>query len=572
MFRQTNRQLDDLRNNVSRASSAIQASFRAIGPIIAAVGFGRLVGEAIEFADELTKASARTGIAVENLQSLRLVAENADVGFDSLTNAINRLQVQLVAADDGSREARTAIAGLGIEVSRFSDLAPDQQFAQVAQAISEIDDPAERSARAIALFGRAGAELLPVLTQTAAELDASTEAMARIGGVVTTDTVAKVDELGDAFGTLQIGVKSAATDLVEDFAPALIVVLEAAQKVIGGLRLLDGEGSNAIVNLDNRIRQLEASRARILASVGGDQTLLGPGFKQDLKEINAELAKLIEQQERLSGTGLGGLRQAQEDRAALEASLGEVEVTARRLPGDSPQDRRIRALNASESRLVQIATLEKDQLIQIEVEKNNELVRLAQERYFRENQIASDAAEFRRQVRETFGVQEIRFEEIKSQSIIQIAGGLFGTLARENSKLAKIQQGIALAEAIWNTAAGITKALKLPYPASLIAAAKVALVGGIQIAKIKATNYNAGSVSSGSAPSVSGGGSGANESVSTAQPEPVGATQAGQIVNITFNGPVSDRDAFIAIIKDYADADGIVFNGNSAQAAEIRGS
>jgi hypothetical protein len=90
------------------------------------------------------------------------------------------------------------------------------------------------------------------------------------------------------FSTLIRGASSAGTFIAE---------------VSGGLAILAGQGTDAIVNLDLQIDKLAAQKKRILASVGEDESLLGPGFKQELAAINAQLDELSAKQRRLLEIG-----------------------------------------------------------------------------------------------------------------------------------------------------------------------------------------------------------------------------------------------------------------------------
>jgi hypothetical protein len=578
-FAQTNKSLDDLVRNTARVSSAIDTTFKGLAVAAAAVGLGRLINEAIQFADELTKASARTGIAVDNLQRLQFVADQTDVEFGSLVGAVNRLQVQLVAAGEGSKEATAALARLGIPVNEFIGLQPDEQFARVARSIAEIKSPTDRSAAAIGLFGRSGAELLPLLTQTGEELAKVEVQLDGIGGPVSATAIARVDDLGDSFGRLKLATKSLATELVALAEPLIAPVLEGLQHTIAGFRLLDGDGDNAIVNLSNRIDYL---RGQIEAFSDRSDTSRRrvAGYRDELRLLTLQL-------EQLTGTGFGGLiqelalRPAQLDASLLKFSgattrgLAQAQPLAPSPVQPSAQERREQTLSEG-SPDVAIAINEKDLLTEINQEKLDELLRQETEHAIDRERIASDTAQFMADAREVFGLQEIEFEQIKNQSIISIAGGLVSTLAGQNTKLAKIQQGLAIATVTYDTSRSVMRAMAdLPWPANLAAAAKAVLMGAVQIAKIKATNYSAGSVS-GSGASLGGGASAsagnAAMTPTTQAPAATGATQ-GQVIRVEVNGVIT-KEAMRQLgeeLGQLVNAGDLVFiNGNSTQADIIR--
>jgi len=201
--------------------------------------------------------------------------------------------------------------------------------------------------------------------------------------------------------------------------------------------------------------------------------------------------------------------------------------------------------------------------------------KLEREALARRQQLQIDFYSLLAASRERFGLQEIIWEDIKAKSILGIASQLFTNLASHNKTFAKLQKDVALAQAIWYTAAGVANALRsLPFPANLLAAAKVAIVGAIQIAEIESTNVGGGRGSSGS--SISG-------DVGTPQ-NPVFSDQSGNqrtigatsqsAVAITINGFIGPAilDEMMSEIRDaVGNRDVVIINGDSRQAQELRG-
>ena len=71
-------------------------------------------------------------------------------------------------------------------------------------------------------------------------------------------------------------------------------------------------------------------------------------------------------------------------------------------------------------------------------------------------------------------------------------GGALSELGNYSKTWFKINQAMGVANAVVNIAEGITAALKLPPPASYIAAAKTAIMGAAQLMKIKKAKYGQG--------------------------------------------------------------------------------
>jgi hypothetical protein len=124
----------------------------------AATGVARLAAEA----EKLSNASVKTGVGLDALQRYQRTAENMGASLDSVTGAINKMQRSLQTSPDALRK-------VGIEVERLVNLRPEQQFEEMARQIAAMDQPTQRTAAAMAAFGRSGAELLPVLLKIGSE-------------------------------------------------------------------------------------------------------------------------------------------------------------------------------------------------------------------------------------------------------------------------------------------------------------------------------------------------------------------------------------------------------------------
>lgn len=566
-FRKITGSLDSLEKNVSKTSSLISSGFKALGAAAAAVSIVRLASEALEYAESIKVASDRTGIAVDQIQRLQFIAEQADVSFESVTGSVNKFQKNLT---EGSTQTTATLKRLGLSITELNSLNPDEQFLRIGSAIAAIQSPAERAAAAINLFGRGGTELLPLLNLGAAGVQQLSASFDELGISISGDALAKVNEAGDALDRLKSSVKGLGVELLSLAAPALEKAADGVTLFLKSLRFVGkgGEGDNEIVNLSDQIGRL---RARAESFRAGQSTTDLRKFQSLIREADALSSRL----DLLLGVGSSGidpLKQIGVDVDSVQVSK-TAQAGIRRVLADlrepTVQERRDQTQVAN-TQNVQIAVDEKSLITEINQEKLDELLRQETAHSDAMRTIDGDLARFRKQIRETFGTEEISFEAAKNASIIDIAGSLFGALARENSKLAKIQQAIALAEAIWATAAGVSKALSsVPYPANLAAAAKVAALGAIQIAKIKATNYNGGGSGGGS----SAGGSGASASAGVAQlPENTERSTPQKITQIYLNGWINNdmRKELLDVLRDEDRRGVVIFNSRGNQASEIR--
>jgi X-X-X-Leu-X-X-Gly heptad repeat protein len=153
---------------LGRWQNVALAGFAAV--TAAAVVAGRALvgalGDAIDSFDEMGKAAQRTGVAVEALSQLKYAADLSDVSFQQLTGGLQRLSKGIGEIASGSSgPAAMAFAALGVSATNAAGQmrSADEVFADLAEQFASLEDGSTKTALAIAIFGRAGAEMIPLL-------------------------------------------------------------------------------------------------------------------------------------------------------------------------------------------------------------------------------------------------------------------------------------------------------------------------------------------------------------------------------------------------------------------------
>lgn len=137
---------------------------------------------------------------------------------------------------------------------------------------------------------------------------------------------------------------------------------------------------------------------------------------------------------------------------------------------------------------------------------------------------------------EQFGAAMQRATFVSANAYTGMASDIAGTLSGVFGE----SKGFAIAQAIINTAEGVTRALATyPPPFNFAAAAAVGAAGAAQIATIRSTNKG-------------GGGEGRASSVAPAAAQ--GPTQVPQAINLTLNGTRFSRDEVFGLIDQINNA------------------
>lgn len=212
--------------NISKKFSRFGGKLAGIGA--AAGGIGALaapLASAVklfsDFGDTIQKAALRTGFTTESLSELQFALSRSGASFAEFENAVRRFQANLSMFGRGLGAAKHAFKSLGLTFSQLSALSPDKQLELMADAISKVADPARQAAIAMAIFGRSGTNLLPLLKEGGAGIAALREEANRLGLTMSQETANKAAILNDAMGTLGDVFRAVKIEVGSALAPAI---------------------------------------------------------------------------------------------------------------------------------------------------------------------------------------------------------------------------------------------------------------------------------------------------------------------------------------------------------------
>src|SRR6185437_4328549 len=127
-----------------------------------------LIEGAVDSGEQLQLLADRLGATAETLTQLEYGAKLAQVPFEQFTSALDQFHEQLGRAADGSGRSQIALRSLGIDAQKLLALPFDQQLSAIADRLSAIENPSQRAAYEMQLFGETGARLDPILSKGAA--------------------------------------------------------------------------------------------------------------------------------------------------------------------------------------------------------------------------------------------------------------------------------------------------------------------------------------------------------------------------------------------------------------------
>jgi hypothetical protein len=301
---QAQRTVQTATQGMKNAVETVKSAFVALGIASAAVNYGRGVQLALEHAEGLNKLSMKTGIATEALSGFSVAAQLSDVSQEDLSTGLKKLAVNMAAAAGGAKEQSKVFESMGLSVfqSNGSLKATDAMMRELALKFESFKDGPEKAALAVALFGKSGDQMIPLLNS----LSRTADEARRLGVVISGDTAKAAEEFNDNLKRMTILSEHAKLALGDYFLPRLIAIsqdfIEAAsngQKFLGtlkalgqlfGLPFMDPKAiadQKEMIRLAERHLKVEEEIDRLR-----NDKVQGPGRDQQIAMRKAELAAL----------------------------------------------------------------------------------------------------------------------------------------------------------------------------------------------------------------------------------------------------------------------------------------
>jgi hypothetical protein len=215
------KKLKDLQGKFSKVMG-FAAKVMAL-PAAAAAALAVGVNSALNEGGRLNDVSANTGIAIKDLMALEQEFKNSGKSAEDVPAAIGKMQKALAEGTAGA-----TIAKLGLDLDKLRKMTPTDQFHALGAAINDVKDPAERSAAAMALFGKSGASLLSTFASKGFG-----EAAEQVGSQadILNQDAALFDSVSDKLALVGVKVQGFFVGVADRVAPVLNPLLDGFAKL-----------------------------------------------------------------------------------------------------------------------------------------------------------------------------------------------------------------------------------------------------------------------------------------------------------------------------------------------------
>ena len=258
------------------AAGGLSGALGSLVPLATGAGLAAMAKGAIDAADNMFDLSQKTGVSVESLSKFQQAANASGTSIEGVGAAMIKLNKGLAA---GGGPAADALKALGLSATDASGKlkSTDKVMLEVADKFKAMPDGAQKTALALKLFGKAGADMIPLLNGGAKSIEG-------LAATMSTKFAQGADKLNDKLAALQgkllglgVSIGTALMPLLNGIADAVTAAANAfsalpgpIQAIVGGLVAL----AAAFVVLAPAISAV-ISIAGALAGLGLGATIAG---------------------------------------------------------------------------------------------------------------------------------------------------------------------------------------------------------------------------------------------------------------------------------------------------------
>lgn len=214
------RKFEEMQRMSHQVANNIASSFSGLGAKIgAALSVGALaawVKSSIDAMDAMNDLKERTGLATKEIAGLQVALKMSGMQAESLEGAMSKLAKNMAAGD-----AAFASMGLSVKNTDGSLKSSRQVLGEVADQFASYEDGAAKAALAQELFGKSGAEMIPLLNGGSKALEDFDAMAQKLGLTMDEQTTANAAKFNDTLDLIGMGVQGVGRQVASQLLPTL---------------------------------------------------------------------------------------------------------------------------------------------------------------------------------------------------------------------------------------------------------------------------------------------------------------------------------------------------------------
>lgn len=240
------RDMDTAKSSVGDAMKSIEGYVNiAKGALVGLAGvasvgaFAGMIKSSIDATGALHDLAIQTGASEAALGAFRAAGAYTDTSIQQITGSMAKMSKNLFATSEDGKGAALAVKALGLDFDSFSKMKPEDQMLTIAKSMNQFQDGTDKSAVAMALFGKEGAKMLPFLKDLGDSSDELTSKLTDQEKQLKKNQAAMADAFGDNLTMIQKNSDAWKKDLATGLTPALYELSQAfldVEKGGGGIK------------------------------------------------------------------------------------------------------------------------------------------------------------------------------------------------------------------------------------------------------------------------------------------------------------------------------------------------
>lgn len=228
---------------VQASTKRLATNLALIGGTVSVVGAGiaAAVRKQINAADDMVKTASKIGVPIEELSKLAYVADLSGVSMATLQVGLSQLSKNLIKQPDLFKKLGLSVRDATGEMRPTSEIVAD-----IAGLFATMPDGAEKTALAMQLFGKSGAEMIPLLNSGKEGIKSLSEEAQAMGLVFTEETGRAAEQFNDNLTRLQSVSVGVARIIAAQLAPVLLTISEYVISAAAAFQSLSPEVQSLI--------------------------------------------------------------------------------------------------------------------------------------------------------------------------------------------------------------------------------------------------------------------------------------------------------------------------------------
>lgn len=225
-------------DKAKKDTDSLVKTFKKVASVFAGAaivsGVKAFVNEMVDAATQIQRTSQQLGLGAHELQRWQTAADMAGVDVESLATGIKFLQKNASEAAEKGGDAAAVFKKLGVTVKDASgNVRPTGELLRdTGLAIGAIQNPAQRTAEVLKVFGRQGLSLIPMFNKGAEGLDELLGELDRLGGGISDDAINKLLATRKAGKQLDVAILSLKSAISVKLVPAVTALTNFGTRIV----------------------------------------------------------------------------------------------------------------------------------------------------------------------------------------------------------------------------------------------------------------------------------------------------------------------------------------------------